>query len=85
MPFHARTPGRLGSAVAGEGVTAVNDDDLLFSTEDIERRKRRELPQDWLAQQTDILIARSRAQSAHFKKMLASADPATASRLKKPL
>ena len=54
----------------------MNDDDaydLLFSTEDIERRKRRELPQDWLA------------QSAHFKKMLASADPATASRLKKPL
>lgn len=66
----------------------MNDDDaydLLFSTEDIERWKRRELPQDWLAQQTDILIARSRAQSAHFKKMLVSAAPATASRLKKPL
>lgn len=67
----------------------MNDDDdvygLLFSTQNIERWKRRELPNDWLKQQTDILIARSRAQSAHFKKMLVSAAPATASRLKKPL
>lgn len=66
----------------------MNDDDaydLLFSTEDIERWKRRELPNDWLKQQTDILIARCHAQSTELKKLLASADLATASRLNEPL
>lgn len=62
-----------------------DDDDLLLSTENIERWKRRELPNDWLKQQTDLLIARCHAQSAELKKLLASADPATASRLNKPL
>lgn len=67
----------------------MNDDDdvygLLFSTQNIERWKRRELPNDWLKQQTDILIARCHAQSAELKEMLASAAPATASRLNEPL
>jgi len=74
--------------VAEAGGAAMNDDDaydLLFSTEDIERWKRRELPNAWLKQQTDILIARCHAQSAEVKKLLASADPATASRLNEPL
>lgn len=65
----------------------MNDDDaddLLFSTEDIERWKRRELPNDWLKHQAAILIARCHAQSAELKKLLASADPATG-RLKEPL
>lgn len=63
----------------------MSDDDLLFSNEDIERWKRREFPHEWLKERKDILLARSRAQSEHFKKMLASADPAMASRLNKPL
>ncbi len=58
---------------------------LLFSTQNIERWKRRELPNDWLKQQSDILIARCHAQSAELEKLLASADPATASRLNEPL
>lgn len=78
----------MGRVVAEARGAAMNDDDAydpLFSTEDIERWKRRELPSDWLKQQTDILIARCRAQSAELKKLLASADSATASRLKEPL
>ena len=62
-----------------------DDDDLLFSTENIERWKRGEQPRGWLKHQAAILIARCHAQSAELKKLLASADPATASRLNEPL
>lgn len=62
-----------------------DDDDLLFGVDDLERWKRRELPPEWLKGRKHILLARSRAQSEQFKKMLASADPATASRLNTPL
>lgn len=66
----------------------MNDDDdyyPLFSTEDIERWKRRERPPEWLEQQKNILAARCRVQSKSFEKMLASADAATAHRLNRPI
>lgn len=66
----------------------IEDDDAdspLFSTEDIERWKRRELPFEWLEERKNILTARCRAQSDQLGKMLASADVATANRLNRPL
>ncbi|KJV37680.1 hypothetical protein VH88_15205 [Brevundimonas sp. KM4] len=47
----------------------MNDDDLLFPMDDLERWKRRELPQDWLAQRQEILIARLRAQAAELQRL----------------
>lgn len=62
-----------------------DDDDLLFGVDDLERFKRGEQPDGWLDAQKAVLIARSKAQSAGLRKLLASADPATASRLNEPL
>lgn len=62
-----------------------DDDDLLFPVDDINRWKRRELPEGWLAHQKDVLLARCHAQTARLKKLLASADPETARRLNKRL
>ncbi len=53
----------------------MNDDDaydLLFSTEDIERWKRRELPPEWLEERKGILLARCQIQATVLKKLLAS-------------
>lgn len=47
----------------------MNDDDLLFGSDDLERWKRRELPNDWLARQRDVLLARMRAEPAASDKM----------------
>lgn len=80
--------GRVGDPLPASGGATMNDDDydgLLFSVDDLERWKRRELPPSWLDDQAAVLIARSKAQSAQFQKLLATADPATVSRLKNPL
>lgn len=63
----------------------MNDDDLLFGVDDLERWKRRDLPQSWLGDQIAVLIARSRTQSPLLHAMLISADPAVDERLNKPL
>lgn len=63
----------------------MNDDDLIFGVDDLERWKRRDLPQSWFGDQIAVLIARSRTQSALLQAMLISADPAVDERLNKPL
>lgn len=63
----------------------MNDHDLLFGMDDINRRKDGELPYPWLEGQNDALLAPYHAQTARLKKLLASADPATARRLNKPI
>ena len=45
----------------------MNDFDLLFPADDLERWKRGELPEDWLTQQRDALLARMRAEPAATK------------------
>lgn len=62
-----------------------DDYEPLFSLENIERWKRRELPLEWLEERKNILTVRCRAQSDQLRKMLASADVATANRLNRPL
>lgn len=39
----------------------MNDDDLLFPVDDLERWKRRELPKNWLVNRQALLLARLRA------------------------
>lgn len=67
----------------------MSDDDdayhLLFSTENIERWKRRELPLEWLEERENILTASCRALSDQLSQMLASADAATINRFNRPL
>lgn len=60
-------------------------DDLLFSNEDIDRWKRRELPPEWLTQRKNILLARCQTQATMLKKLLASADRSMAECFHKPL
>lgn len=62
-----------------------DDDDLLFGVDDLERLKRGEQPDGWLEAQKAVLIERLRAQKAMLEMLLASADPALAARLNKPL
>ncbi|MFC5373807.1 hypothetical protein ACFPIF_14670 [Brevundimonas faecalis] len=38
----------------------MNDDDLLFPMDDLDRWKRRELPKDWLANRQNLLLERLR-------------------------
>jgi len=74
-------------AEAGGFTMSLCHDDYepLFSLENIERWKRRELPLEWLEQEKNILLARCRAQSNRLSKMLASADIATNNRFNEPL
>lgn len=46
----------------------MNDDDLLFPMDDLERWKRGELPKDWLKRQRDALLARMRAQTSELQR-----------------
>ena len=62
-----------------------DDYEPLFSTENIERWKRRELPPEWLKMQKKIFVARCNAQFEELNKMLASADEETVKRLNRPL
>lgn len=52
----------------------MTDDDLLFPVDDLERWKRRELPQDWLAKRQETLIARLRATAAELQRLAASGN-----------
>lgn len=61
------------------------DGDLLFGVDDLERLKRGVQPDGWLEAQKGVLIERLRAQKAMLEKLLTSADPALAARLKKEL
>lgn len=74
-------------AEAGGSTMSHSHDDYepLYSSENIERWKRREQPPEWLEQQKNILTARCRAQSEELNKMLASADAATINRFNRPL
>jgi len=71
----------VGSAVVETGGAAMNDDDLLFSVDDIAGWKRGERPDGWLEDRKNVLLARCHAQTAWLKKLLASVDPETARRL----
>lgn len=51
----------MGGALAKVGGTAMNDDDLLFSVDDLKCWKKRETPGDWLGKQQDLLLERMRA------------------------
>lgn len=59
----------------------MNDNDLLFNIDDLGRWKNRDLPDDWMEQRTAILLARHRAQSESFARLLASVNTATSRRL----
>ncbi len=52
-----------------------DDDDLLFGVDDINRWKRRELPEDWLTNRCDILLARLRATSADCDQLMSRPRP----------
>lgn len=52
-----------------------DDDDLLFGVDDINRWKRRELPEDWLTNRCDILLARLRAASADCDQIMSRPRP----------
>lgn len=70
----------------GSTMSNYHDDyEPLFSLENIERWKRRELPAEWLQMQKEIFLARCRAQLDELNKILASADDETVKRLKRPL
>lgn len=62
----------------------MNDDDLLFGYDDIERYKRGEQPEEWFGKRIDILLARCRAQQARLGKPVASAPTAVVARLNEP-
>jgi len=59
----------------------MNDDDLLFSSDDLELWKKRALPGDWLEQRMAMLIERQRAQSARLETLMKTAGAATRRRL----
>lgn len=42
----------------------MNDNDLLFPMDDLERWTRRELPEDWLADRKNVLLERLRRLAA---------------------
>lgn len=63
----------------------MNNDDLLFSADDVEMWKNGDLPDTWLDDRMAALRARLNAQSQQFNKLLIEADPAMAARLRKRL
>lgn len=63
----------MGNALAEAGSAAMNDDDLPFPIDDLERWKRGEQPDGWLDDQHEALQARCRAQIAKLRNLLASA------------
>ncbi len=63
----------------------MNDDDLLFCVDDLDRYKLGQQPDGWLRGQIDVLRARLESQSQHFEKLLITASPAMMARLKQPL
>lgn len=63
----------------------MNDDNLLFSVDDLELWKKRVLPSDWLRQRMTILVERQRAQAASFERLMKPAGAATRQRLNEPL
>lgn len=63
----------------------MNDDDLLFAVDDLERWKERALSGDWLEQRAAMLIERQRAQSARLETLMKTAGAATRGRLEEPL
>lgn len=63
----------------------MNDDDLLFTVDDLELWKKRALPNDWLEQRMAALIERQRAQSGNLEMLMISAGAATRLRLNAPL
>lgn len=75
----------MGGFVVEAGGTAMNDDDLLFGMDDLERWKKRTLPNDWLEQRMAVLIERQRAQLANLTTLMQSADAATIRRLNERL
>lgn len=63
----------------------MNEDDLLFSADDLELWKKRALPGDWLEQRMAALGERQRAQTANLERFMKSAGAATRRRLNEPL
>lgn len=63
----------------------MNDDDLLFGVDDLERWKNGELPDPWFEDQKNVLVARCQVHVEQLKMLLATASPALAARLHKRL
>lgn len=63
----------------------MNDDDLLFGFDDLDRLKRADQPARWLGERKNVLLARLNAQSKQFHDLLMSANHSMARRLNKPL
>lgn len=53
----------------------MNDDNLLFPMDDLERWKRRELPKDWLANRKNVLIERLRRSATEAEGASGCAAP----------
>lgn len=50
----------------------MNDDDLLFPVDDLDLWKKRELPEDWLAERQRSLLERLRERASALRKTTAS-------------
>jgi len=61
------------------------DDELLFTTSDIEDWKASGRPSEWLEHLMAITLARHRAQITAIADLLDNADDATRARLEEPL
>jgi len=61
----------------------MNDDDLLFPVEDVELWKYGYLPNPWLEDRKNLLIARCRSQAAVLQRLMAQADGTQLRRLGK--
>lgn len=52
----------------------MNEDDLLFPVNDLERWKRGDLPRDWLIGRQKALLERVRAQAAELQRLATSGN-----------
>lgn len=52
----------------------MNDDDLLFPVDDLERWKRGDLPRDWLINRQKALLERVRTQAAELQRLATSGN-----------
>lgn len=61
----------------------MNDDDLLFPLDDVQLWRNGDLPDPWLEDRKNVLIARCRSQAAVLQRLMAQADAAQLRRLDK--
>ena len=71
--------------MAEAGGAAMNDDDLLFGSDDIELLKRRQQVGGWAEHQVGMLVARCHAQAAALSKLQARMASAEWAKLDAPI